>query len=119
MQAKFLSALILVSASLVSAGTQEVPGEVYFCGKNNWVAPCKDLIFELGRCQKAATFLDGGAQIASIGPNNHTVCIGYKSANCSGSASWGFTFPGDADGGVASGTNFTALQSLVCYDKSL
>ncbi|TFK67523.1 hypothetical protein BDN72DRAFT_842957 [Pluteus cervinus] len=120
MQAKFLSAIVLVAASLgVSAApTDEYPGGTYVCPETNWGGDCKSIIWETGRCQRGDNILSGNV-IGSFRPNELTICYGYQQRNCAGNATWTWTYPGEADGGASSGVLWTGnLKSFNCDAKT-
>ncbi|TFK69472.1 hypothetical protein BDN72DRAFT_840326 [Pluteus cervinus] len=118
MQAKFLSAIILVAVSLASAASagNNVITEVYFCTGPNWIGTCTDSWLNAGYCYDIGDLVPGGV-FASIGPNNQTTCSGYSDYLCNGNATWTFNFPGDSDGGAASGVPFGDLKTITCYHK--
>ncbi|TFK67496.1 hypothetical protein BDN72DRAFT_859078 [Pluteus cervinus] len=120
MQAKFLSTIVLVAASLsVSAAPADTPkAEVYVCPEANWGGACQDFFLENGGCMSVEELLPGGI-IGSIGPNAETVCFGHGEKACAGNTTWTWNFPGDADAGIASGTLWNGtLKSVDCFNKN-
>ncbi|TFK70886.1 hypothetical protein BDN72DRAFT_838418 [Pluteus cervinus] len=115
MQAKFLSAIIVIAASLGVSAAPAGEGAVNFCPETNWGGGCENLVLELGQCQEINDVLPGGI-IGSIGPGDQIFCYGYKQQQCAGDVTWIWTQPGEADGGVSSGVPWKGnLQSLLCY----
>ncbi|TFK69370.1 hypothetical protein BDN72DRAFT_840460 [Pluteus cervinus] len=114
MQAKFLSTIILLAASLVSAAPAADPvlAEVYFCSEMNWDGNCTDAWINPSQCYSIGDLVSGGV-FGSIGPSSKTTCTAHTAEDCKGD-DIPLKFPGAADGGAAIGVPFTELRSMSC-----